>query len=510
MSRGGTAGKSGVGIAAIGMIYQQGVSFLSGLLIARVIGASEYGIFNVARNLINLAVVFTKLGLDVGLQRYLGAAVDPTTMRARLMNVARLRGVAAGLATVLVTALAVGGATALQDHIFRFHDFAGVLVVSALALPFLTDLGVLGGAYRGLLRPVPSVVADYIIQPTLRIVLVAVLFLVGLRLWGVVIATTLASMTAALYLARRAHREITRGKLLDGDAPAAPVAPEALVPVLKFSVVLAFTMGVTMATRSLDALSLGHFSTAAAVGQYTLAQTMMVLASIFGAAIGQTIGSQIARHHAANDLPAMQHVMRRTARRTALVTAPVCGLLAGWGTDIIHVFGPTFILPAAVMAVLSTSQFANSILAPSGFALSMTGRHRTELYIQVCGLVTTAVLCLVLVPRFDQVGAAVAAGCGVLFGNLFRVGYVHKVFGIHALDRSLLVIAGVTIALVCGLKLAEVRLAPEHGVIAIVAGGLLYVVGAAALTWSFLLRDDERAEARSKLGPVLSRLGVAR
>src|SRR5712691_2362933 len=62
----------GACIAAVGMIYQQGISFLSLLFVAQVIGAADYGIFNLARNLVQVTGSFTRLGLDLGLQRYFG------------------------------------------------------------------------------------------------------------------------------------------------------------------------------------------------------------------------------------------------------------------------------------------------------------------------------------------------------------------------------------------------------------------------------------------------------
>ena len=46
-------------IATTGIIYQQGLSFLSGLIVARVVGAADYGVINIARNLVMAASTFT-------------------------------------------------------------------------------------------------------------------------------------------------------------------------------------------------------------------------------------------------------------------------------------------------------------------------------------------------------------------------------------------------------------------------------------------------------------------
>src|SRR6266576_6784352 len=75
-------------IVAAGTLYQQGISFISGLIVARVIGASDYGIFSLARNLVDLTGIVTRLWLEIGLQRYFG---ETNTARDRASRSAVLR-----------------------------------------------------------------------------------------------------------------------------------------------------------------------------------------------------------------------------------------------------------------------------------------------------------------------------------------------------------------------------------------------------------------------------------
>ena len=78
--------------------------------------------------------------------------------------------------------------------------------MTLLALPFSTDLTVLGGAYRGRYRPVPSVVASFLIQPTLRVAAVLALCLWTSRLWAAVDGTLVSFAAAWLCLAWWARR----------------------------------------------------------------------------------------------------------------------------------------------------------------------------------------------------------------------------------------------------------------------------------------------------------------
>src|SRR5688572_17508918 len=136
-------------IAGAGSIYQQCVAFVSGVIVARVLGAADYGIFNLARNLVDTTSILTRAGLDIGLQRHFGETRMAADQTMRLLVLRQLRLVTAVLALLPVAAVALGLGQALQANVYRHAGFAHVLLCVALMLPFITDMTVLGGAYRG-------------------------------------------------------------------------------------------------------------------------------------------------------------------------------------------------------------------------------------------------------------------------------------------------------------------------------------------------------------------------
>ncbi|HXC59279.1 MAG TPA: oligosaccharide flippase family protein, partial [Steroidobacteraceae bacterium] len=97
-------------LAGGGTIYQQGISFLMGMIVARVVGAAHYGVYNLARNLTDVMLIMTRLGLENGLQRYLGETSDGADRTHRLVVLRQLRIIAAVVALVpgIVIGLGVG------------------------------------------------------------------------------------------------------------------------------------------------------------------------------------------------------------------------------------------------------------------------------------------------------------------------------------------------------------------------------------------------------------------
>lgn len=482
----------GASIAAGGMIFQQIVSFLSGLIVARVIGAAEYGIFNLARNLVQIASIVTRLGLDLGLQRFLGAAstaVEIAVWRDRILT---LRILAAAGSLVICFAVAFGFGDFLEAHVYRYEHFAWVLTVVCLSLPFLTDLGILGGAYRGIKHLGPSVLAEFVLLPVFRLGIVLLLFAIGWRLWAAVVGGTVGALLASIYLTIRAK----------SDFPASDALSTGHLRecrnILGVSVVLAGAMLVTMLTRSVDMLFLGHFTTAAAVGQYALAQMMLLVVSLFGNAFGQSLGPLVAERHGAGDLSGMGQLLCTNSRWVALATCPLYAVFLTWGHDLAFLFGPTFDISQPVLGWLGASTLLITIVASNGYALSMTGRHRGEFLLLLVGLALATLFCAFAVPRWEQVGAAAATFVALALVNGLRIWRVQRLFKVRTLDFSVvaIVLLNVGFALTLGWLL---EMLIESTLIRVPLGIATFVALSLAGAWHFSLTATERSSLRSRL-----------
>ncbi len=431
-------------LAGGGTIYQQGISFLSGMIVARVIGAAHYGVYNLARSLIDTMLIMTRLGLEIGLQRYMGETGDVTDRTHRLVVLRQLRIIAAAVALVPGILIGLGVGQVVQDHVYQYTDFAQVLLCLALALPFATDMAVLGGAYRGALRLGPSVLIETMLMPTIRLILTVVLFTLGWRLWAVVAGTAAASLIASVILALRAHR--------DFGAPPIRVRPGAdswaeARRVIRYSVVLAAAVLVTTLAASMDVFMLGHFAPAADLGRYTLAKTLVVLIGLGAAAFNQSLGALVANRYFRGDLPGVMQVMSAAIRWIAVGTLPALAIFVFWGSQLIQVFGASFTISPFVIGVLAAGQSVQALFGPAGWALSMTGRHVLELKILIAGLLLSLVLCLLMVPRMGQSGAALAIFSAITAINLLRLVCVRNTLRGLPYDYTLLLGAVATLGL---------------------------------------------------------------
>lgn len=487
----------GASIAAAGMVFQQAISLISGLIVARVIGAADYGIFNLARNLIQLTSIATRMGLDLGLQRFIGAASSDDLKRwSSVLSQLRLLGLITSLLPCLVVGL--GGGEFLEHHIYRYEGFASVLFYVCLSLPFLTDIAILGGAYRGIKNLAPSILAELVLLPSLRLAITLVLFSFGWKLHAAVAGSTGAAAMAAVYLAWRARSTFP---------VVAPESGSSVISrqVLGVSIVLAGSMAITTLTRSSDVLILGYYVSAAEIGQYTLAQMMLMVVALFGNALGQSLGATIAECHATGDTERMGELIRNHSRLVALATCPLYGIFIAWGHELALIFGPTFSLSQHMVGWLGAGVLLNAILSANGYALSMTGHHGKEFGLLALGLPLSAGLCLVAIPQWGPTGAAAATFFSLAGVGLLRQLRVQQLFGIRTLSRFVLPYAAATALLALGLDWMIDQL-EVHRLIQVIVGMSAYLLIALLASWHIALRSDERQALRN----IFSRMGLAR
>jgi O-antigen/teichoic acid export membrane protein len=416
----------GAPLSAFAMIYNQVLSFAVGILVARVIGASQYGVFSVARSILEILGIVSPLGLDLAMQRHLGSGLHST--RLRQLGFFRLTAFVLGIAPAALATLGLGNY--IEQALYPYPDFANILLGTLIALPFVTDLAVLGGAYRGVLKPGPSILTSYVLQPTVRAIVMIALFAFGLRLWAVVVGTSVSFVISWAVLAFRARTDLApRGAIARFDwADTRSVFLYA--PSLAASLIFVTCM------RSVDSLFLGHFGTAKDVGQYGAILMITQLIGLLGFALGQTLGPRIAQCHQNNDIAGMETLLAENIRWTSLVSAPVFAGIVFWGDRIDLVLGPTFAVDRWVVSIVAARMLLHTILANSGFALSMTGWHLRETGIVAIGLLASVIMCFVLIPSYGQLGAALASFIAFSGTNLIRYVAVRSVFDIRPIKLA--------------------------------------------------------------------------
>lgn len=420
-------GITGSTLAIIGVrITFLGLAFVTGVVLARVLGVQGFGHYSLAMAWTGFLAVLVTLGLPELITREVPA-------RSTAGAWSRLRGLIvwsdAAIAWVasVVALLAAGVAWTFVSG--RDAALAGALVLAFASLPFYGLLRSTTAVVQGLRYPLISQVPELLARPVAFLVLVLVF--VGIRpdaLSGA-IATALFTASRAIALAV-SYLLLARVR----PAPLATARPvfegrrwlRTALPFLAIS-------SIFVVSANTDSIMLGFLRSAEEVGIYAVANqgAQLILMALMAAQV--VVMPEVSRHFAAGNMVALQQVVRRSAVLATLVAVAISIVLISLGPLFLRLFGPGFAVGYGALILLSIAQLVNAVTGLAGPVLSMTGHERTTAAGFVVGAVTNVVLNAIFIPVAGVEGAAMATGISVVVQNVLMAYWVRRRLGVNSL-----------------------------------------------------------------------------
>jgi O-antigen/teichoic acid export membrane protein len=148
--------------------------------------------------------------------------------------------------------------------------------------------------------------------------------------------------------------------------------------------------------------------------------------------------------------------------------------------------------------LLAAGWYLSATLAPFGYVLSMTGRHRNELAILLLGAVVLLVCLFSLIPLYSEVGAALSILISFALVNAVRCIYVLRIIRRNPLLPSHLLppVLFLSTAMIC--QTAGSYLGSRSFFI-LVLECLLYTLSAAAVYIGVFATETEKRKVLSKI-----------
>lgn len=428
-------------ITLVGMLYQLTISFVSGIILARMMGPASYGLFNLTRSLCETTNVFTKIGFDLGLVRHFGEHPIKSSSKDAGAGFLKLVLLAVTMCSLLpVAAVFMGGGSYLAQNVYTFPDFERVAKAMVWLIPLMTFSQVLGGAFRGNLKLGPMVISEYFVQPTSRLAFIALFLLLGWDIWAAIVGTILSFALTAVFLLALANR------LFFSHQPNSSILVtqaahrnwREVLRVGKYSMVISLTLSAAFLLSKIDILMLGYYRSPKEVGQYTAIQMIVVLIGLFNAALNQGIAPMMARLYLQNERSEMARLIQQHTRWVALCSLPIFLILSVLGNKLMMIFGSEYQVDNSVIAILALTQFLIAVFSTAGFMLSMTGQHVREFLTMLSALLCNIALCFLLIPKYGLLGAAISTLVAIVLANCMRIYQVYRIYRIFPFSISLI------------------------------------------------------------------------
>jgi O-antigen/teichoic acid export membrane protein len=462
---------TGTGINFLGSVFRTGFTFIYAVFLAAFLDPGSVGLFFLGFTVLTLLGTAATLGLDTGVLRF-------TALYDGEGDQARVRGVMAGAVSVAVpVSMLIGGALfvlaePVASDVFGKPELATVLKLFAPAVPLFAVAKLFNSGTQGLRHMQYQVYSRDIGEQTSKFVLSAGLLFLGLGLGGVVSANTGALVIALLLSFLFYHRL----NPMFGSGLTRTYIQRRL---LYYSLPLAASAMLALLLIWVDTLFLGYFRPAEDVGVYSIAMRLVKMGAMFNVAINTMFAPLASDFYNRGEHERLERLLKSVTKWIAALSFPVLIGMGLFSEQVLSLMGTHYTLGAAALGILVLGMLAESSTGPVANMLMMCGRPRVVLANNITVFVIDVVLCLVLIPRYGMIGAALASAITIALFNLGALGGVIFLLKLQPFSMGYAKIVG------AGLVSVLVTVALQH-LLPSSAAGLLVSLAAFIGTYSLL------------------------
>ncbi len=386
-------------------------AFGSHILLARLAGAEEFGIYIFVINWVFLAVLFGKLGFQ-------GAAVRFVAALKQRNEYSELRGFYfSASATTLFFAVCISTFAVVALYL-QIIPWTGSLLATAFAgcllIPIRVQLDLTNSYLLGLKQVIPSMITTEVLLPLgLIIVVAATHWFNPTLLSGKYLLLTNAAITSVLIIlaltlfVRALPKGIERQPRSFHFAKWFKVA----LPLLLIS-------SLNLIMSRADTLMIGMIMNTTNAGIYSAASRLAAL-SLFGMVASNAIAAPlIAERYASGSSADLQQIVTSTNLFSGLFFIAAVIVLVPFGPSLLSLWGEEFTIGYAALVFLLIGQCVNAFAACSGWILTMTIHERVAAIILGLAALVNIVLNVLLVPNYGMIGAAIATSVSVIAANI--------------------------------------------------------------------------------------------
>jgi len=421
----------GAGIGFTGTFIGMALGYLSRMVIARFLGASDYGLVCLGFAAMSIATALSMVGLDTGIQRYVSfykGKGDKERIKGTILSAIKI-----SFPLSIISALVLFlGARWISIYIFHTPELTLILKIFSIGIPFwiLTRIFLAGTIGFQDLRY--RVYVNDIFQNTFKIVAIVIFLALGFGVFGAalgwVLAIVLMPFLAFYFLEKKVF------PILNTKVKAVPVEKELFF--FSFPLIFASLAGLIMSWT--DTLMLGYFCTPSEVGIYNAALPTARLLSMGAGAFGvifMPVASELYARGRIEDLRNIYSAVTKWIMSTVLPLFLLMCLFSGAVMRIL--FGYEYITGASALSILALGYFISSLFGLSVPVLQSYGKTKIIMISNFLGAGANVALNYLLIPLYGVNGAAIATALTITFMNLLYFLSAYRITRMQPLKKSI-------------------------------------------------------------------------
>ena len=382
--------------------------FFVEVFVARRIGVYQFGIYSTVTAWIYLLSIMATMGMNQLLLRFIPEYLAKED-HASLKGIISRANLWSFVATLVILVLGIIGMYLFNVTISLFEPFLWALI----SLPFIVLSSLRQAVLRGIGKFTYALLPEFIIRPSLILILLAFFALIKIELGAVRVIQIVLTASIFAYFIGAFWQSKKLSVMVDGTMAIYRDREWVRVAIPLFVVV-----GLGLISIRIDIVMLSMLDGTRYVGIYSAASRIadVVVFSLVSANI--VIIPMIARLNTSKNKSELESLVRLASKGTLLFSLPMVIFLVIFGHDILRLFGTGFASGYTVLVILILGQLASLISGPVGPLLMMTGHQDLAAKLVAISAVLNIGLNLILIPVVGMVGAAISTAVSLITLNL--------------------------------------------------------------------------------------------
>lgn len=421
---------SGSIIAFSGEILSAASQYLLIIVLGRLLGPAEVGLFFLGRAIMRLASIGGTLGFSESLLKFI-----PGHLTQKKNNEIRKTIHFAFLSTFLIsTVLAVFlylASGALSTRLFKDEELIAVIRGFTICLPLFSILTMMFSSIRAFREMLKLIILSKIVYPG-GVLVFAIIYLYYTKTVLSVIFAVLTALIVSIALGLVFLKKILPPKNhIEFHAFSGLRMYRESIPFIGTGIVGFFLYW-------MDSFMLGILDNSEAVGIYSGATRIALFSTIILSSINSVFAPTISKMYALKNFTGLERTYKTTVRWIIHISIPIYLFIFLFSSQIMGLYGSAFRQGNIALIILSLGQFLNISVGSAGYLLNMTGKQQSEFVNQVITLAMNFCLNWYLIPIMSITGAATATSISILTVNLLRVFENYKHLHIHPFSMKII------------------------------------------------------------------------
>jgi O-antigen/teichoic acid export membrane protein len=412
------------GLAYLLRLANAGLVFLTQILLARWMGADEFGVYVYVWTWVLLLSALAHLGLGSSPQRFIPTYIGRRELDLLRGFVVAGRWLAFGLASTLSLTIALALAFSGVD-LGSWPVQAIYLGLTCVPLMVLTE--VQGGMARSFDWPALALAPAFLWRPVLLILIAAIIHALGYPADALTVmiasmaACWLTALCQLILLDRRLARRIESG-------------PRRMIPLtwLRLSLPQFMVDGFYQLLLYCDVIVLERFVAPDEIAVYYAAVKLVSIVTFVYFSVAAASAHKFSEYHVGERKDELDAFMAASIRWTFVPSLALSIVVLAAGQDLLACFGTGFEKGYALLPILLGGLLARASIGPVERLLAMVGQQRICALVYALAFAANIGLNLFLVPRLGLAGAATATTAAMVLETVLLYLVTKRRLSLHA------------------------------------------------------------------------------